>query len=314
MAPRVAVVGPGAVGRRVAEHLAGSAEVVVVARRPGKWERSVNELALALPADVTVLTASEGARRSAMAAIDSGSHVVSPLDHPVEVAGLLALDARARAKGVTVAAGTAMAPGLSCVLALRLAEDFDRVEEVHVASFGTGGPACARRHHAALTGLSVDWVDGRWVRRPGGSGRELVWFPEPVGGADCYRVSAADSMLLQPRFPDCRRITSRMAATRRDRLTSWLPMMRQPHPEGLVGAVRVEVRGWVGSCATTRILGAARPPAVVAAAVSATTARWLLEGRITTAGAGGLASLVAAPGEFILDTGVPVASFEGAAV
>jgi saccharopine dehydrogenase-like NADP-dependent oxidoreductase len=314
VAPRIAVVGPGAVGRRVAEHLAGSAEVVVVSRRPGLWERSVRELALALPADVTVLTVSDGARRSAAAAIESGSHVVSPLDDPAEVAGLVALGARAQAKGVTVAVGTAMAPGLSCLLAARLADDFDRVEEIHVASFGTGGPACARRHHAALTGVSVDWADGRWVRRPSGSGRELVWFPEPVGGADCYRVSAVDPLLLQPRFPDCRRITSRMAATRRDRLTSWLPMMRPPHPEGLVGAVRVEVRGWVGSCATTRILGAARPPAVVAAAVSATAARWLLEGRIATIGAGGLASLVEAPGEFIRATGVSVATFEGAPV
>ena len=89
-----------------------------------------------------------------------------------------------------------MAPGLSCVLAAHLRNHLDRVDEVHVASVGTGGPACARRHHAALTAAAVDWEEGEWRRRRGGSGRELVWFPEPVGGADCYRAGLADPLLV----------------------------------------------------------------------------------------------------------------------
>lgn len=330
---RVTVVGPGAVGRRVAEELSACAEVTVVARPgrppgplpgpapgapgapgplPGPAPRVVARLEEALPADVVVLTVAEGARRAAIAAIDNGSHLVAPLDDPADVSALLALDARARARGVTVALGTAMAPGLSCMLASCLAGQFDRVEEIHVASFGTGGPACARRHHAALTGVSVDWVDGGWRRRPGGSGRELVWFPEPVGGADCYRAAVPEPLLLQPRFPGCRRITARMAATRRDRLTSWLPMMRPPHPEGLVGAVRVELRGWIGSEAATRVLGVASPPAVAAAAVASAAARWATSGRLGRAGAAGLAELVAEPGLFLRETGLPVAAFLGA--
>jgi hypothetical protein len=294
---RVAVIGSGAVGGRVASALQDECEVVG-----------------ALPADVTIITVSADLRSTAIRAIESGSHIVSPVDDPADVSALLALDGRARAKGVTVAVGTAMAPGLSCVLAAWLAESFDRAEEVHVASLGTGGPACARRHHAALTGVSLDWVEGAWRRRPGGSGRELVWFPEPVGGADCYRAALADPLLLQPAFPDCRRITARIHATRQDRFTSWLPMLRPPHPEGLVGAFRVEIRGWVGSVATTRVLGASRPPAVVAAATCATAARWACSGRLSRAGAGGLASLVSAPGDFLKETGIPIATFEGAEV
>lgn len=323
-----AVIGFGAVGRRVAHALASDGSfdaVTVVDRDPARvseavagWGRPVQARRWApgdpVAADVTVLTVAPGMRRVAAAALDHGNHVVSTLDDPVDVRILLDLDSRARSVRRTLAVGAAMAPGLSCVLAGHLRRSFDRVEEIHVASLGTGGPACARRHHAALAGISVDWVDGTWRRRPGGSGRELVWFPEPVGGADCYRAALADPVLLQPAFPACRRITSRMEATRRDRLTSWLPMLRPPHPEGLVGALRVEMRGWLDHRAETRILGVACPPAVAAAAVAAESARWAVAGRLARPGAAGLAELVTEPGAFLkglVAAGVTVAAFQG---
>jgi hypothetical protein len=268
------------------------------------------------PADVTVVAAPSGPRRAVAAALAHGSHVVCAVDEPSEVKALLALDREASGRRVTVAVGTVMAPGLSCVLAVWLQAMLDRVEEVHVASVGTGGPACARRHHAALTGVACDWEDGDWRRRPGGSGRELVWLPEPVGGADCYRASLSDPLVLAPAFPHARRITSRLEATRRDRLTSWMPMLRAPHPEGLVGAVRVEVRGWLQGRAETKIMGASGSPAVVAAAVTATTARWAVTGRLSRTGSAGLAELVDKPGAFLREVtshGVTISSFEGLA-
>ena len=117
-----------------------------------------------------------------------------------------------------------------------------------------------------------------------------------------------------PAFPGCRRVTSRLAATRRDRLTSWLPMLRPPHPEGLTGAVRVEVRGWLDGRAETRILGVAAPPSVVAGAVAARAALWAGAGRLARPGAGGLAELVDAPGSFLRDlapAGITVTAFQG---
>jgi saccharopine dehydrogenase-like NADP-dependent oxidoreductase len=326
---RAAVIGMGAVGRRVAQALASDPAyetVIVVHRDPQRVAAQVAgwtgpfDLRQGAPgdpveADVTVVTAPSHVRRAVTAALEAGSHAVCAIDDPAEVKALLSLDEQARGMGLTVAVGTTMAPGLSCILAARLRSEFERVEEIHVASLGTGGPACARRHHAALTGVAVDWVDGEWRRRPGGSGRELVWFPEPVGGADCYRASLSDPLLLMPAFPECRRITSRLEATRRDRVTSWLPMLRQPHPEGLVGALRVEVRGWAGGRADTKILGASTPPAVVAAAVTVTTARWLAAGRLGGPGAGGLATLVPEPGAFLREVasaGVVVSAFQGA--
>ncbi len=286
----------------------------VVADWPGSVSPRRAESNNPVAADVTVVTVPAGSRRVVLSALDHGSHVVCPLDDPTHVRALLDLDSRARARRRTLAVGTAMAPGLSCVLATFMRGHFDRVEEVHVASIGTGGPVCARRHHAALAGISVDWVDGMWRRRPGGSGRELVWFPEPVGGADCYRAALSDPVLLQPAFAQCRRITARMEATRRDRITSWLPMLRPPHPEGRVGAIRVELRGWLDGRAETEIMGVACPPAVAAAAVCAVSAGWAAEGRMERTGAAGLAELVGDAGGFLKELtglGVTVSAFQG---
>ncbi len=328
MIERAVVVGAGAVGRQAAQFLAtsGAARSVVLVHRdhertppPRDGLAEGVELRRATLADlpdgdVVVIAAPGAGRRAARRLVGRGRPLVFATDDPAEVRHLLALDGAARDAGISMVLGAAMAPGLGCVLAAHLRRGFDRVEEVHVASVGTGGPACARRHHAALTAIALNWESGEWHRRPGGSGRELVWFPEPVGGADCYRAGLADPLLLVPAFPGIRRVTARLEATRRDRMTSWLPMMRRPHPEGLVGAVRVEVRGWVGGRAETRILGSAVRPATAAAAVASTAARWAADGRLSRAGAGGLAEMIGSPGEFLRELrglGVVVASFEG---
>lgn len=325
---RVALVGVGAVGLRVAKNLAGSRRVeslTVVHPEPERIAPPLQELGDRVhvrrgnvedvpPSDVTVVAVPSGNKRVAEVALGHGSHVVSCTDDPAEVRQLVACDRLARTLERSVVVGAAMAPGLGCVLAGYLRSSFERVDEIHVASIGTGGPACARRHHAALTSLALDWEDGEWRRRPGGSGRELVWFPEPVGGADCYRAGLADPLLLVPAFPDARRVTARLEATRRDRLTSWLPMMRRPHPEGLVGAVRVEMRGWAEGRAKTAILGVAAPPAVAASATCAVAALYAGNGQLARAGAGGLAEMITTPGLFLRDLaslGLRVSSFEG---
>jgi hypothetical protein len=205
-----------------------------------------------------------------------------------------------------------MAPGLSCLLAAWAVTKMDEVTEVHVATLGTGGPACARRRHAALREVLDEWRDGAWARKVAGSGRELVWFPG-YSGADCYRVNRPDSLLLTRAFPTLRAATARAAASRRDRFTSRLPMLRPPHPEGTVGAVRVEVRGRRAGEAEVVILGAAGRAALLAGTVAASAAVRAATGRLRP-GAGGLASLVSSPGELLAELserGVNILTFEG---
>jgi hypothetical protein len=324
------------VGARAARQLASSpevADVVVVDRDARRAEDVARALGPGATARAAQLEALDGAGALLVAAplegpigrarpsplehaLRAGAPVVTVTDRISEIEGLLALDARARATGAVVVAGAAMAPGLTDVLARWAAAGLDTVEEVHVAKAGTGGPSCARQHHRALGEEALDWRDGQWARRAGGSGRELVWFPAPIGGQDCYRAGLADALLLVPAFPGVRRVTARLAATRRDRLTAALPMLRPPHPEGEVGAVRVEVRGRRGTGRHAAVLGAGGPPAVVAGAVAAVTVLWALRGDLAGPRAAGLAELVGDPAPFLAELarrGVTVEAFEGRA-
>lgn len=320
---RVSVIGIGATGARAARQLAGCDEVAAVVLsgrgdRPEALRRSLGARAtvgapfVGAPAAVVLAGPSGTHVDLARQAIAIGAHVVSTADTLADVEGLLALDAEARAAGVTLVAGAGFAPGLTCILARHLAHWVDIVDEIHTSRFGTGGPACARSHHDALSGKSIDWRDGQWVRRSGGSGRELCVFPDPVGSVDCYRAALPDALLLAPAFPSAERITARQAANRRQRLTAWLPMLRRPHPEGRIGAVRVEVRGHRHGAAVVEVAGAIDRPAVAAGAVAGMAARWAVSGRFA-AGAHGLAAVVD-PAPFLHDLaelGVRAARFVG---
>jgi hypothetical protein len=277
---------------------------------------SEQAFAAALPgASVTILTAPGARFWEARTSLEARVPVVSTSDDPHDVRSLLELDDDATRTGVPLVVGAGMVPGLSCLLAAWAAAVMDEVTEVHVASLGTGGPACARRHHAALRERADEWRDGATIRRVAGSGRELVWFPEQTG-ADCYRVNRPDPLLLTRAFPGVRSVTTRAAASRRDRFTSWLPMLRQPHPEGTVGALRVEVRGRRSDAAETIVVGSSGRPALLAGAVAAAAACRAARGQLRP-GAGGLASLASTPGEFLAelsDRGVPLMTFEGTGI
>jgi saccharopine dehydrogenase-like NADP-dependent oxidoreductase len=270
--------------------------------------------------DVVVLAGPPGPaahRQAAERALERGAHVVSASDAIADIRDLLRLDAEAHERGLSVVIGAGFAPGLSCILARHAAASFDQVDEIHVARLGTGGPACARQHHDALSADAIDWRDGAWAERQGGSGRELCWFPDPVGGRDCYRAGLPDGLLLVPAFSHVQRVTARLSATRRDRWTSWLPMLRPPHPEGTLGALRVEVRGRRGSARDAAVFGAIDRPALAAGAVAANAATWAVDRRYTRPGAAGLAELVEDPVPFLralADRGVRAAVFEGAGV
>ncbi len=303
---RIAVVGLGAVGIRAARQLASTAEVETVVVSDPKADR-VAEVVASLgakavahagggappEADVVVLASPVGHQLAvARELVGRGTSVVCTSDSVTETRGLLDLGAEAEARSTVVAVGSGFAPGLSCVLARFAASRLDTVDEIHVARLGTGGPACARQHHDALAGEAIDWRDGGWQRRPAGSGRELSWFPDPIGGADCYRAELPDALLLVPAFPGVGRVTARLAATRRDRLTARLPMFRPPHPEGGLGALRVEVRGRGPEGIDVQILGAMDRPGVAGGAVTALTAVEVAAGRALRTGAWGLAALL----------------------
>jgi saccharopine dehydrogenase-like NADP-dependent oxidoreductase len=330
---RLVLVGAGAVGARAARQLLdvdGLADLVVTdvdagratavagsLGRPAHGEAWSDDLLQAgSGVDAVVLCTPAGTHADlARRALDAGAHVISTTDAVGDVEALLALDGTAALAGRSVVVGAGFSPGLTCLLARHASADLSSVTELHVAKTGTGGPACARQHHAALAGEAVDWRDGEWVHRSAGSGRELCWFPDPVGGLDCYRAALPDALLLRPAFAGVERITARVSASRRDRVTARLPMLRRPHAEGAIGAVRVEVRGRRGNATEARVLGAIDRPAVAAGAVAAVATRWAVTGGLARPGSAGLAELVPEPVAFLHELaarGVRAAVFAGA--
>lgn len=284
-----AVLGLGSTGSRIVEQLAATADDLiertvrvqdldprrvqtVLAAQPGVIAGSQTDgsqvVILAMPGGLHVPAARSALRR--------GAHVVSVSDHPDDVMGLLALDELARDAGRALVVGAGFAPGLTCLLARHAGNALDVVEELSIAKAGTGGPACARQLHRALKRHGREWIDGSWVNRRGGSGRELTWFPDPLGARDCYKAWLAESDLLLRVYPEAQRITARMGATRRDRLTSRLPMLRRPHADGGRGGVRVEVRGRRGRSIETIVYGVMLSPSLAAACVAAEVATHLV--------------------------------------
>lgn len=271
----IGIVGTGVVGARVATslHTLGLTSQLTPLK-------SATEL---FGSSIVVLA--HGGPHAALAStfVAQGISVISVSDNLSDVLSILDLQERAAAKEVVVIAGAGCSPGLSGLLVSHVSRAFETMDEVHTAVHGTGGPMCARQHHDSLAGLSVGWHDGEWLQRPAGSGRELCWFPDPVGARDCYRYATPEPVLLQRINPALQRITSRVSATRRDRLTARLPMMSPPHAEGGLGGVRVEVRGVRNGHRHVEIVGVAERVATVAGAVAASTAK-ALTASLPTAG------------------------------
>ncbi len=237
----MAVIGNGVVGRRVAKQVGASSGrpfVDIDTRRVGLASSPF------LDDVVVAVMAHPGPHHpDSIALLDRGISVISVGDQAADVDAMMRESERAVRSGASLVVGAGMSPGLIGLIARHLSTKLAAVDEIHVAIHGTAGPACARQHHRALAGHAPAFDDGAFVTFRAGTGRELAWFPEPVGAYDCYRADVPAPVVLHRTFPDVSRITARMSANRRDRLTSRLPMLTPPHREGGVGAVRVELRG-----------------------------------------------------------------------
>jgi len=329
MTASAVVVGAGAVGARAARQLVGSAtfdSVLVVDASPARAEATAHSLgaparAVAWPSAlspgvVVVVLAVPGDHRSlATEALDAGAGVVSCSSSGPVVERLLGCDEVARRAGRPLVVGAGFTPGLSCLLARHAAEGLDHVDEIRVARVGIGGPACARESAEAWESGGRDWRDGAWVESGQGRGGTLMWFPDPLGGRDCYPAAVGEAALLVQAFPGIRRVSARVAVSRQERLLRRLPMVRRPSAEGLLGGVRVEVRGRRGPATDSVVFGALDRPALAAGIVAGVTAVWVASGRINTPAAAGLATLLPEPLPMLQELarrGVRAATFEGA--
>ena len=325
---RVLVIGAGAVGTKVAQQLLSSNAVDKILLRditPEKLGIASKTLGSRvevehfpfpqnMDADVVVVASPRGTQLEAVKkAISLRRPTVVVSDGLSETVSILNLEKEAFELGVPVVVGTGFAPGLSCVLTAYGKTFLEQTEEIHVSKMGTGGPACALVHHRALSRMSFGWREDKWDKRLGGSGRELLWFPEPVGPQDCYHAALSDPVLLHNAFPEVSRISAKMAATRKDRFTAFFPMLTPPHNEGGIGAIRVELRGSKNGVQENIVLGVSEHPALAAATVTALTTEYLLKQKINLNHMSTLA-LIVEPSEFLSELtkrSIAVEIFEG---
>ena len=292
----IGIIGAGLVGTHVTDALVARGQVQLMVNdtnaaasrrlsiRAGSGASKVqvvstNEM---FSANVVVLACPGLHAKAARKLLEAGVSVVSCSDDLDDTLAMLDLDAIATQARQTLVVGATMSPGLSGVLVRTMSTRFSSVDEAHIAIHGTAGPACAQQHHRALAGQSIGWHDGDWLRRPAGSGRELCWFPDPVGPRDCYRAELADPVAIHQALPELLRVTVRMSANRRDRLTARLPMLTPPHAEGGIGALRVEVRGWRDDARHVEVVGIADRVAHIAGLVAATAARKVIGGELAS--------------------------------
>ncbi len=295
----IGIFGAGVVGARVAESLSIESQTSIVvydssqivAQRLARRLSETNSLIKATNrselhrAKVVVLAGPSPHTPVAKEFLGKGVSIVSTSDDIADCLNLLSLSELATENKATLIIGAASSPGMSGLLVRNLSKAFDSIDEVHIALHGTGGPACARQHHRALSGQSIGWHDGEWLRRPAGSGRELCWFPEPVGAYDCYRGELPDPLLIKRAFPELVRVTARVSATRRDRVFARLPMLIPPRAEGGMGGLRVEVRGTKNGERVVDVVGVAERVGQVAGVVSGCVARSISVGEISQPGA-----------------------------
>lgn len=309
----IGIFGAGIVGSRVAESLSVETQSsivvydssqIVAQRLVGRFSET-NGLIKAtsrselLRAKVVVVAGPLPHAPVAREFLEKGVSVVSTSDDVADCLNLLSLSDLATENNATLIIGAASSPGMSGLLVRNLSKAFDSIDEVHIALHGTGGPACARQHHRALSGQSIGWHDGEWLRRPAGSGRELCWFPEPVGAYDCYRGELPDPLLIKRAFPELVRVTARVSATRRDRVFARMPMLIPPRAEGGMGGLRVEVRGTRNGERVVDVVGVAERVGQVAGVVSGCVARSISIGEISQPGAFVLGEL-SLPNEVLL--------------
>jgi len=239
--------------------------------------------------DLSILAGPSGSQiKQAEALLNVSSNIISTSDDLFEVNQFLELDDLARSKNLSVVVGAGFMPGISCLLVRLAAHDLDQINTIMVSKVGTAGPACARQHHRALSKESINWFDGEWVITRSGKGRVLLWFPEPIGAKDCYTAALPSPILLRRKYPSVRRVSSRMEANRRDRLTSRLPMLRPPHNDGGPGAVRAEVRGSYNGEIKTNIYSVMDSPIIASSKMVYVLANRFLTGN-TSLGVNGVA-------------------------
>lgn len=276
----VVIIGQGLVGRRCSRYLSQfgvDTELVSSRLFLSQNQQDINNMCAARDAVVICAKSAQHLPIVKRLLATSITKVVSTAGDPETINAFIDTEADLRRAQISLYPAIAASPGASTLLAHWLTEDFERVDRVTTAKYGTGGPECARIHHRSFKGRAYEVDGGEMVRKAPATGRALVWFPQPAEPGDCYRAELAEPIILTREFPTVDRIVALREANRRDRLTMKLPMLRPPHREGLIGACWVEVRGLTAHGYRHDVMAISAPLATTSALTAAALTQNLLD-------------------------------------
>jgi saccharopine dehydrogenase-like NADP-dependent oxidoreductase len=176
----------------------------------------------------------------ARAAIDAGCHYIDLADGRRFVAGIVELDAAAKARGVMVVSGASSVPALSCAVVDRYLPDFEKLLSIRIGiSSGARAPGLATvRGVFSYAGKPIQTLlDGSWVTAYGWLGLERHTFPSPLGRRWLGACEVPDLDVLPQRYPCVRTVSFKAGfASAAGHLLVW----------ALAGLVRL---GWMNSMA-----------------------------------------------------------------
>lgn len=137
------------------------------------------------------------------AAIEAGVSYIDICDDCRVTQRMFELDESAKNANVAICTGFGGSPGITNVLAKYGADKLDEVDEIRVYwGVALSDPFGATGRTQALgqfMGNVIQYIDGKWVEVPSGSGSEEVMFIEPVGKSEVYYALHPEAVTL-PRF------------------------------------------------------------------------------------------------------------------
>jgi lysine 6-dehydrogenase len=142
---------------------------------------------------------------SIQACIEASTSYISINDDHDASAAALQLDAAAKEVGATIISGAGVSPGVTDLLAASAIAELDDAYEIRislsVSSADESGAASTEQVLAALDRPAPYVSEGRLVERIAGRSGKLIYFPEPVGWIDTFRMGHPEVHMLQRMYP-----------------------------------------------------------------------------------------------------------------
>lgn len=129
---------------------------------------------------------------------------------------MLQLNKKAKEAGIAAVVNMGVSPGLINLLAKQAADRMDRVDNIDiywtVYFFASGGGVGAGLHGFQMyAGMVPQFLNGKLVEVPGGSGKEMVEFE--AGVAPCAFCGHPETVTLYRHIPRVKRVTNRGGVT-----------------------------------------------------------------------------------------------------